>query len=733
MEHAAQHGGEGLADAVDVQQGQGGIAQLTVLDLAAHEALNEPLNGLGRGIRHGAHGGLNGVRQHHDSALLGGRSGAAIAEVLDIHRLAVRLLERLMVEVHHRGIAVMLDDDPLNLRRQVEALGQGQAIGGMGRQDGGGNIGIRAVMGVIAALVLLEVQRALELADIMEIRAGTGQERIGADSFRRRLGQVRHDDGVMIGAGGFHQQTAQQGLIRIGQLQELGGRRQVEGRLEHRLESDCDQAADHAARHRPHRIGHGVVQIRCRHEAMGQHQRHVHAGHQHAADDGSHTLGFAGEELHGNHAADDAGHQEGHHFLGIGAVAARGQAGEDHGQGDACRQPDPGPKQPRQQHGAQGHRHQMHIDQLDAEHPQAHADEHHQHDDDHLARLAQGFGVEHVQHQHQQGDRGQHHQGSAAVNRQVDMGRIQQAQGGEHRNLIGADALAFPDDVLALLVDHRFHAVAGRLTGRLGGHLIHHHVRLDNRVEHHRHDGVCQIAVHPVFADGIDVVDGAGHLAFPDGGVQRVLHRRAHLADHGVEGFALRAQEHAGLIGRERNPLHHGLGIGYFLRAVAADAGKHGGIRRTAKALPILLHHRQLRKEVIQRHEDFLRRALLQVIGGLHGGCRGLAVLLRGDGILHVLGGHDGLMGNIAHLQAVPVRDAGQGKHGKQQDAAEQDDGCALGAGSAEPGHEPPEAAPAAAFCLSSHGFISFIPLMHGTVPSAADHQAWGDCFFAVK
>ena len=68
---------------------------------------------------------------------------------------------------------------------------------------------------------------------------------------QRRLGEVGHDDGMVIGAGGLQEQPPQQGLVRVGQLDELRRGGQVEQPLQQRLHADAEHGAERAAARRP--------------------------------------------------------------------------------------------------------------------------------------------------------------------------------------------------------------------------------------------------------------------------------------------------------------------------------------------------------------------------------------------------------------------------------------------------------------------------------------------------
>ena len=70
------------------------------------------------------------------------------------------------------------------------------------------------------------------LADIVVIRADTGQQRVGADGFGGPLGHVADDQGVVIGAGRLQQELAQQRVRGPRDLEQLQRRRHAEQRAD---------------------------------------------------------------------------------------------------------------------------------------------------------------------------------------------------------------------------------------------------------------------------------------------------------------------------------------------------------------------------------------------------------------------------------------------------------------------------------------------------------------------
>lgn len=217
----------------------------------------------------------------------------------------------------------MLHDNRLDFRRQVVFLRQRQTIAGVRGDNRGGYIRVGSVVRVVAHLVFLEVQRALEFPDVMEIRARARQQRVRADFLRRRFRQIRHHNRVVICAGRFQQQAAQQRLIRIRQFQQLRGRGEVERRLEHGLEADGNQAAQNAARHRPHGVVHHAGYIVGGHQAQGEDDDHVHHRRNHAGNHHAHALRLILQIPHGDRAGNNAREYQMHHFRRVGVGAAR--------------------------------------------------------------------------------------------------------------------------------------------------------------------------------------------------------------------------------------------------------------------------------------------------------------------------------------------------------------------------------------------------------------------------
>ena len=72
-------------------------------------------------------------------------------------------------------------------------------------------------------LILHEVKRFLQLADVVVVATHTGQEPVGSDGIAGALAQVGHRQTVGVGAWDLRGQTTQQGVIRVRKLEQGHG------------------------------------------------------------------------------------------------------------------------------------------------------------------------------------------------------------------------------------------------------------------------------------------------------------------------------------------------------------------------------------------------------------------------------------------------------------------------------------------------------------------------------
>ena len=109
----------------------------------------------------------------------------------------------------------MGSNDGDNRLRHSFALKHVNTVSRVRGQNCGRYAGVSSVVGIVAHLVFFEVTGALELADIVIIRADAGQKAVCADFAGSGLGQVGNEDGVVIGAGRFQKQSSEQRLVGI--------------------------------------------------------------------------------------------------------------------------------------------------------------------------------------------------------------------------------------------------------------------------------------------------------------------------------------------------------------------------------------------------------------------------------------------------------------------------------------------------------------------------------------
>ena len=180
MEYAGQHGRERTANLFKVVERQVRAIELPVVQLAANDFANQRVDFLGIRIRQRARRRLDAVRHHDHRGFARLRARALVAECRNVHLIAIEL-QRLIIEEHHRTIAVVLANNIDHRLRNARLLRHRRAVARMRGQNRSGYAGIGAVVRIIAHLVFLKIHRPLEFADIMVIRADAGEQSVRAD------------------------------------------------------------------------------------------------------------------------------------------------------------------------------------------------------------------------------------------------------------------------------------------------------------------------------------------------------------------------------------------------------------------------------------------------------------------------------------------------------------------------------------------------------------------------
>ena len=160
-------------------------------------------------------------------------------------------------------------------------------------------------MRIAAGLVLDEGRRVPHLPDVVVVRAHACDEWIGADHLGCALGEVRHEQRVVIRAGRAQQQLPQQRMVRIRELTQLEDRGDAEQVAEHRHRRECEHTSTHTRRERREEQLRGAERIRG---PSDERERRQHA------DVADRDEDRAGRELARGRRAAHRGHaQEGGH------------------------------------------------------------------------------------------------------------------------------------------------------------------------------------------------------------------------------------------------------------------------------------------------------------------------------------------------------------------------------------------------------------------------------------
>ncbi len=147
-----------------------------------------------------------------------------------------RLLPRLGPEVGDPGRAVVLGNEGDERLGQLRPVGDVDPVGHVRLEDLGAHVGVELVVDVArAGLVLDEGAGVGQLADVVVVGSHARHERVGADRLGGPLGQVADHQGVVVGPRRLEEEPAQEGLRRVGQLEELEDREDPE-EVAHELE-----------------------------------------------------------------------------------------------------------------------------------------------------------------------------------------------------------------------------------------------------------------------------------------------------------------------------------------------------------------------------------------------------------------------------------------------------------------------------------------------------------------
>ena len=121
-----------------------------------------------------------------------------------------------------------------------------------------------------------KIERFADFADIVIIGRHPGEQRIGADGFGRRLGQVADNNGMVIGTWSLYHQFAQHRGIHIGKFQQLDiGRIFEQGFHQRHQAGDQQRAKEATGKTKASLIKHLDIETAPRNELRGQHHTNI--------------------------------------------------------------------------------------------------------------------------------------------------------------------------------------------------------------------------------------------------------------------------------------------------------------------------------------------------------------------------------------------------------------------------------------------------------------------------
>ena len=192
---------------------------------------------------------LDAVGQHDDCRLRALWSRARIDVLGGVGRGGVAL-PRLVEKVRDRSRAVMLRDERLQRARKLVLRGERQPFLDVISNDLRARARAENVVRVASLrLILDEVLWSSNLADVVVVRADASEQRVRADRPTGCLGEIRHRDGVRVGARRLETQTLQQRTIQVRPFQQRQVGLDAGERLDHRQQQDGEKHAAQRIEH----------------------------------------------------------------------------------------------------------------------------------------------------------------------------------------------------------------------------------------------------------------------------------------------------------------------------------------------------------------------------------------------------------------------------------------------------------------------------------------------------
>ncbi len=254
-------GHQGKAEAfrnnTKIAQGKLTFIELAVGDALLDQLVNQLLDLLRRRFGQTARGAFDDVRQADDRALFRLRFRPGITETFlahlgnvffaHVHDLAagarvVLLLQGALIEVIDQRSAVVFLDNVGDAVVELVLEGEIHAFLHVRNDDQGAHRRSEIVVRIPLKIhVLGEIIGLHQFADIVEIGANAAERCVGADRFGRGLGEIRHDQAMVISARRLDRHAAEKRVVQIRGFQP----RNVGGDLEELLKHRKRPADDH--------------------------------------------------------------------------------------------------------------------------------------------------------------------------------------------------------------------------------------------------------------------------------------------------------------------------------------------------------------------------------------------------------------------------------------------------------------------------------------------------------
>ena len=282
VEDAEEDGCKTSLYGMKVFERQFAVIKLPVDEHVFNDALDKRFDPPGRGVVQRATGCLDCICQHKYARFLCLRLWSQVTEIHLLNRIELGVFQFLCpgVKVIDDGRPVVLLDHLLDLLAKPEFVRKLDPLFHVREDDECAHVRRQSVMGILKTAPVFDVIMGhLQFADVMVVRRDPCQNGVRSYALGSGLGEVSHDDAVVVCSWGFDHHLPEQRVFQAGHFEEFYVSRKIKNVLNDGQKSQRNKAAADAAdedrNYANRQAGNGIPEKAVKHH---DHECHDHRG-----------------------------------------------------------------------------------------------------------------------------------------------------------------------------------------------------------------------------------------------------------------------------------------------------------------------------------------------------------------------------------------------------------------------------------------------------------------------